>query len=65
LKFIGWFEKKGEKWAILSDLSGRTDYGKEGQEIQGRYRILKIGVESIDIAYLDGSGRQTIRYTGG
>jgi len=50
--------------AILSDSTGRTDYGKEGQEIQGRYRILKIGVESIDIAYLDGTGRQTIRQGG-
>ena len=64
LKFIGTFAKNGEKWAILSDSTGRTDYGKEGQEIQGRYRILKIGVESIDIAYLDGTGRQTIRLTG-
>jgi len=64
LKFIGTFTKNGEKWAILSDSTGRTDHGKEGQEIQGRYRILKIGVESIDIAYLDGTGRQTIRLTG-
>jgi hypothetical protein len=64
LKFIGTLDRKGEKWAILSDATGRTDYAKEGQEIQGRYRILKIGVESIDIAYLDGTGRQTIRLTG-
>jgi len=64
LKFIGTVVKNGEKWAILSDSTGRTDYGKEGQEIQGRYRILKIGVESIDIAYLDGTGRQTIRQGG-
>ena len=64
LKFIGTFTKNGEKWAILSDSTGRTDHGKEGQEIQGRYRILKIGVESIDIAYLDGTGRQTLRLGG-
>ena len=29
--------------------------------IEGRYRILQIGVESIEMAYLDGRGRQTIR----
>ena len=52
------------------DLSARDRLGEqgpdalEGQEIQGRYRILKIGVESIDIAYLDGTGRQTLRLGG-
>ena len=39
-------------------------HGKEGDIIDGRYRILKIGTESIEIAYLDGRGRQTIRLTG-
>jgi hypothetical protein len=49
--------------AILSDAHG-VYYGREGEIIEGRYRILKIGVESIDLAYLDGRGRQTIRQTG-
>ena len=31
-------------------------YGREGEIIEGQYRILKIGVESLDIAYLDGRG---------
>ena len=39
-------------------------YGREGEVIEGRYRIVKIGVESIELAYLDGRGRQTIRQTG-
>ena len=39
-------------------------HGKEGDIIDGRYRILKIGTESIEMAYLDGRGRQTIRLTG-
>jgi len=38
--------------------------GAEGDVIEGRWRIVKIGVESIDMAYLDGRGRQTIRLTG-
>jgi hypothetical protein len=65
LKFIGILDVPGrnQKIAALSD--GRnTFHGVEGDIIEGRYRILKIGVESIEIAYVDGRGRQTIRLTG-
>ena len=65
LKFIGLVVKAdGTKIAVLSDGKGPPIHGTEGQEIEGRYQILKIGTESIDIAYLDGRGRQTIRLTG-
>ena len=67
LKFIGLASSKDDqsigRVAILSDGRG-VYYGREGDVIEGRYRILKIGVESIDLAYLDGRGRQTIRQTG-
>ena len=33
-------------------------YGREGDIIEGRYRIVKIDVESVDIAYLDGRGQK-------
>ena len=46
---------------MLSDSTGHPEYGGEGDIIQGRYRILKIGVESVEVAYLDGTGRRTIR----
>jgi hypothetical protein len=67
LKFIGLVEatEHAQKIAILSDGRNVPYYGREGDIIEGRYRILKIGVESIDIAYVDGRGRQTIRLTGG
>lgn len=61
LRFIGIVEQSGRKIAMLSDSTGRAEYGAEGDIIQGRYRILKIGVESVDVAYLDGTGRRTIR----
>jgi hypothetical protein len=66
LKFIGIVEAPahGEKIAILSDGKNAPFYGKEGAIIEGRYRILKIGVESVELAYADGRGRQTIRLTG-
>ena len=53
-----------QKIAILSDGRGAPLYGKEGDTVLGQYKILHIGVESIDMAYLDGRGRQTIRLSG-
>ena len=64
LKFIGIVEgKQPGRVAVLSDARG-VYYGHEGEIVEGRYRILRIGVESIDLAYVDGRGRQTIRQTG-
>jgi len=65
LKFIGTLERNGQKIAILSDSAGHVSYGPEGATIDGRYRIIRIGAESIEMAYVDGRGRQTIRFTGG
>jgi hypothetical protein len=64
LKFIGIIDRNGQKIAVLSDSAGHVDYGIEGAIIGGRYRVLKIGVESIEMSHLDGRGRQTIRLTG-
>ena len=67
LKFIGVMEQPGTKVkiAVLSDGQGPPMFGSEGGTVAGRYRVLKIGVESIELSYLDGRGRQTIRLTGG
>lgn len=65
MRFIGLVEapEHAQKIAILSD--GRGIYqGREGDIIEGRYRIVRIGVESVEMAYLDGRGRQTIRLSG-
>jgi hypothetical protein len=65
LKFIGAVNREGKPTiAVLSDGQGPPMYGVEGGTIAGRYRILRIGVESIEMSYLDGRGRQTIRLTG-
>jgi hypothetical protein len=64
LKFIGTVQPGKMTIAVLSDGVGQPMYGKEGDTIAGRYRILRIGVESIEMSYLDGQGRQTIRRTG-
>jgi hypothetical protein len=64
LKFIALVERaNGVKWAVMSD--GKvTMYGKDGDTIDGRYRIVKIGDESVEVTHLDGRGRQVIRLTG-
>jgi hypothetical protein len=64
-KFIGVLEapERPGKIAVLSD--GRDVFhGREGDIIEGRYRILRIGAESIEMAHLDGRGRQMIRLSG-
>jgi hypothetical protein len=65
LKFIGTLEVGGKKVAIFSDGRGLPLYGKEGEPILGQYRLVKIGVESVVMEYLDGRGRQTIPMRGG
>jgi hypothetical protein len=65
LKFIGVVEGGGRtgRIAVLSD--GRdVFYGRDGDVVDGRYRIIRVGVESIEMSYVDGRGRQTIRLTG-
>jgi hypothetical protein len=51
------------KIAALTDCR-HTVQGVEGEVIEGQYRIVKIGVESLVIEYLDGKGRTTLRMTG-
>lgn len=65
LKFIGIVEKAdGTRLAVLTSGEGVPLSGKEGDIIDGRYRILSIGVESVEVAYADGRGRQTIKLSG-
>jgi hypothetical protein len=66
LKFFGIVEAtaQSKRIAALVDPTGHAFHGSEGEIVAGQYRILKIGVESIEMAYLDGRGRQTIRLTG-
>jgi hypothetical protein len=65
LKFVGTVERaNGVKWAVLTDGKSGPLYGKEGDIIDGRYVIVKIGTESIEMTHADGRGRQVIRLTG-
>jgi hypothetical protein len=64
LKFMGTVEGPGIKLAALTDCKGFTYSGREGETIDGRYKLVRIQVETIVMEYLNGSGRTTIRKTG-
>ena len=66
LKFIGLIGPTPQvpKIAVLTDGKGLPVYGKEGDIILGQFRLIRIGVESVELSYLDGRGRQTIRLSG-
>jgi hypothetical protein len=48
---------------VLSD-GKRQVYGRETDIIDGQYRIVSIGSDSIELTYADGRGRQTVRLSG-
>lgn len=66
LRYIGYLDEAGAvpRVAVLSDGRGNVFNGKEGDVIEGRYRVLRIGNDSADLIYVDGRGRQTIRLSG-
>jgi hypothetical protein len=66
LRFIGLVDAPTQagRVAIVSDGRGNVFYGKEGDTIEGRYKMLRVSPDAIELAYLDGRGRQIIRLTG-
>ena len=66
LRFIGLVDAPTQagRIAILSDGRGNIFYGKDGDIIEGRYKVLKVSPDAAELSYLDGRGRQTIRLTG-
>jgi hypothetical protein len=65
LKFIG-IAKQGEGrlFAVLRDDRG-IYYGAEGDVVEGRFRILRVSAETIEVSYTDGRGRTSIPLSGG
>lgn len=65
LKFIG-IAKQGEGrlFAVLRDDRG-VYYGAEGDVVEGRYRILRVSADRVELSYVDGRGRVSIPMSGG
>jgi len=65
LKFIGIVNLSRDRGrlAVLSD-GDFVYHGRHGDIVEGRYRILNIGDESIELEYTDGRGRQSLPLAG-
>jgi hypothetical protein len=66
LRFIGIVEPPttpGDKVAVFSDCR-ITTHAREGAVVLGQFRLVRIGVESVVMEYVDGRGRTTIRLQG-
>jgi hypothetical protein len=65
LKFIGIAKQgAGRLYAVLRDERG-IYYGAEGDVVEGRYRILRVSAEVVEMSYVDGRGRTSIPLSGG
>jgi len=57
-------EPPGKSRAYLHDKGGTKFEGVEGDIIDGRYKLLRVGTDSVVVTYLDGTGQKVI-YRGG
>lgn len=65
LRYIGFAEEASKgRVGVFSDGKGTVANGKEGDILEGRYRVLRLGDDSAELVYLDGRGRQTIPLRG-
>jgi hypothetical protein len=63
IKFIGIIDTGKGKIGAFSDCR-YTFSGREGEIIEGRFRVVRIGVESAVLEYADGSGQTTLPLNG-
>ena len=63
IKFIGIVETGSSRIGAFSDCR-YTFSGREGEIIEGRFRVVRIGVESAVLEYVDGRGRTTLPLNG-
>ena len=62
LTFIGFVESTGIEGRVVMLTDGELVFhGRVGDVIAGRYRIVRLGLESVDVERVDGQGQQTLR----
>ena len=67
LRYFGFaMNAQGMRVAMLLDATSPRGVliGKQGDIIEGRYRLLRVEPDNLEIAYLDGTGRRRIEKTG-
>jgi hypothetical protein len=62
LVFLGTMERPdvGRVVALKDPASGAVFQALEGQIVDGRYRVMKIGMTSAIVSYVDGTGQRTL-----
>ena len=62
LTFIGFVESPGIEGRVVVLTDGEIVFhGRVGDVIDGRYRIVGLGLDSVDVEQVDGQGQQTLR----
>jgi len=66
LRYVGYADEVGPapRFGVFSDGKGMVANAKEGDILEGRYRVLRVGTDSAELVYLDGRGRQVIPLRG-
>lgn len=65
IRLIGIVERGDMRVAHMQDGTSNPPFtGLEGDVIEGKYRLLRVYPNAIEIAYIDGSGRMQIPLTG-
>lgn len=65
VKFLGYVEDPARPGKVVAlQVAGDVVVAREGDLVDGRFRLLKVALESIVMAYPDGRGQQTIRLSG-
>ena len=66
LTFIGFVESPGIEGRVVVLTDGELVFhGRVGDVIDGRYRIVETGLESVEVERVDGRGQQTLRLSSG
>ena len=66
LSYIGFVESPGIEGRVVVLTDGEVvHHGRVGDVIDGRYRIVGVGLESVDLERIDGQGEQTLRLPDG
>ena len=62
LTFIGFVESPGIEGRVVVLTDGELVFhGRVGDVIDGRYRIVGLGLDSVDVERIDGQRQQTLR----
>ena len=62
LTFIGFMESPGIEGRVVILTDGDDVFhGRRGDVVDGRYRIVRLGLESVELERIDGGGQATLR----